>query len=285
MRVVFSREDVVRLGPKRPPIAARAAYHDGTVAIVGAVAGAIDPFVAPIEWAYRIEESCARTSARVPGPTTSSALRGVGLAERVVLVEGALDAAGVDRHALVRDGRVACTLLDTCVPSPAGTNAPRALAGVWVDIDDDGSITRVVVRIAAGDPLDDVVLRSYAVGAAHMALGWVLNEALTVDPETGEIHDLTIRSFGVVRGRTRLVSKSRSSRTTALRSRGRRMRCSRRWLRPCGMLSRAPTACAPTRSPRRMRARRPSTTPLTSPRPGAPGTVNSKWSECKDSVR
>ena len=199
VRVVFSREDVVRLGPKRPPIAARAAYHDGTVAIVGAVAGAIDPFVAPIEWAYRIEESCAWTSARVPGPTTSSALRGVGLAERAVLVEGALDAAGVDRHALVRDGRVARTLLDTCVPSPAGTNAPRALAGARVDIDDDGSITRVVVRIAAGDPLDDVVLRSYAVGAAHMALGWVLNEALTVDPETGEIHDLTIRSFGVVR--------------------------------------------------------------------------------------
>ena len=32
-----------------------------------------------------------------------------------------------------------------------------------------------------------------------MAIGWVLNEGLTVDPESGEIHDLTIRSFGIVR--------------------------------------------------------------------------------------
>ena len=40
------------------------------------------------------------SSTRVPGPATSSALRAVGLAERAVLVEGALDAAGVDRASL-----------------------------------------------------------------------------------------------------------------------------------------------------------------------------------------
>jgi CO/xanthine dehydrogenase Mo-binding subunit len=57
----------------------------------------------------------------------------------------------------------------------------------------------VLVRVAAGDPLDEVVLRSYTIGAAHMALGWVISESLTVDPETGEVHDLTIRSFGVIR--------------------------------------------------------------------------------------
>jgi CO/xanthine dehydrogenase Mo-binding subunit len=34
-----------------------------------------------------------------------------------------------------------------------------------------------------------------------MALGWVLTEGLAVDPETGEIHDLTIRSFGVIRAK------------------------------------------------------------------------------------
>ena len=59
----------------------------------------------------------------------------------------------------------------------------------------------MVVRVAAGDPLDDVVLRSYVVGAAHMALGWVLTEGLAVDPETGEVHDLTIRSFGILRAK------------------------------------------------------------------------------------
>jgi CO/xanthine dehydrogenase Mo-binding subunit len=57
------------------------------------------------------------------------------------------------------------------------------------------------VRVAAGDPLDEVVLRSYATGAVHMALGWVFTESIAVDPSTGEVHDLTIRSFGIVRPR------------------------------------------------------------------------------------
>ena len=35
-------------------------------------------------------------------------------------------------------------------------------------------------------------------GAVHMGLGWVTSEGLSVDDE-GEIHDLTIRSFGVLR--------------------------------------------------------------------------------------
>ena len=62
-------------------------------------------------------------------------------------------------------------------------------------------IAGVHVRVAAGDPLDEVVLRSYAIGAVHMALGWVLTESIAVDPETGEVLDLTIRSFGVIRAR------------------------------------------------------------------------------------
>jgi len=43
-----------------------------------------------------------------------------------------------------------------------------------------------------------VTLRSYCVGAAHMALGWVRSEAIAVD-EAGMPLDLTIRSFGVLR--------------------------------------------------------------------------------------
>ena len=49
--------------------------------------------------------------------------------------------------------------------------------------------------VACGEPLDEVVLRSYCIGAAHMALGWVTSEGIAVD-ETGEPQDLTIRSFG-----------------------------------------------------------------------------------------
>ncbi len=87
-------------------------------------------------------------------------------------------------------------LLDACVAAESG-----ALAGARVQCDDAGRVERVHVRVAAGDPLDEVVLRSYAIGAAHMALGWVLTEGLAVDAQTGEIHDLTIRSFGILRAK------------------------------------------------------------------------------------
>jgi CO/xanthine dehydrogenase Mo-binding subunit len=112
------------------------------------------------------------------------------------LVEGALTEAGVDRGSLVRDERAARVLLDTCTRAESG-----AIAGARVEVGADGAVTRVVVRVAAGDPLDDVVLRSYAIGATHMALGWVLTEGIAIDPATGEIHDLTIRSFGVIRAK------------------------------------------------------------------------------------
>lgn len=52
--------------------------------------------------------------------------------------------------------------------------------------------------VSAGAPLDPVVLRSYTIGAAHQALGFVGSEALAVDSQ-GEVQDLTIRSFGVLR--------------------------------------------------------------------------------------
>jgi aerobic-type carbon monoxide dehydrogenase small subunit (CoxS/CutS family) len=194
VRVLFAREDVVRLGPKRPPIAACARYAGGVVSIEGRVVGDAAPFLAPIAWPYRVEEKGAWSSVVVPGPATSAALRAVGLAERALLLDAAIDEAGIPRAELARDERVAAVLLDTCVATPSD-----ALAGARVEIADDGAIMRVVVRIAAGDPLDPVVLRSYAIGAAHMALGWVLSEGLVVDRDSGDVHDLTIRSFGILR--------------------------------------------------------------------------------------
>jgi CO/xanthine dehydrogenase Mo-binding subunit len=111
-----------------------------------------------------------------------------------VLLEGAIDAAGADRSALVADDRARAVLLDTCAPGPDG-----AVAGARVHLDPDrGVITGVDVRVAAGAVLDEVVLRSYCVGATHMALGWVLTEGIAVDAD-GEVLDLTIRSFGILR--------------------------------------------------------------------------------------
>ena len=196
MRAVFAREDVVRLGPKRPPMAATAVYDDGVVRIRGAVVGDTMPFIAEMLSPYELVEDGVWESVTAPGPPTSSSLRAVGLAERAVLVEGALHEAGVDRTSLVRDARARSVLLDTCVCSGDG-----ALAGARVATTEEGRIERVHVRVAAGDPLDDVVLRSYAIGAAHMALGWVLTEGLAVDAATGKIHDLTIRSFGILRAK------------------------------------------------------------------------------------
>jgi CO/xanthine dehydrogenase Mo-binding subunit len=58
----------------------------------------------------------------------------------------------------------------------------------------------VKIRVAGGVVLDEVVLRSYVVGAAHQALGWVRSEGVAVDPE-GKVLDLTIRSYGIMTAR------------------------------------------------------------------------------------
>jgi CO/xanthine dehydrogenase Mo-binding subunit len=172
VRVVYAREDVVRLGPKRPPIAAMAIAHHGIVDIEGVVVrGAHQPRVWPT--ADGLEVRARWTEVDIPGPPVSADLRAVGLAEQAVLVAGAL-------------GR------DVDVVTPSG-----ARAGARVEVA-NGKVTQVAVTVAAGDPLDETVLRSYAIGAAHMALGWITSEGLAVD-DNGEIHDLTIRSFGVIR--------------------------------------------------------------------------------------
>ena len=57
-------------------------------------------------------------------------------------------------------------MIDT-VTAPNGATA-------WASIDPGGAVH---VRVRCGDPLDEVVLRSYCTGAAHMALGWVRRRA------------------------------------------------------------------------------------------------------------
>lgn len=163
VRVLLSREDTVRLGPKRPPIAAGvAADGSGEVRIVRTpgVAAAITA-VAP---RLRVGEVDAA------GPPTSANARAAGWAEAAVLL------AAVAGNPTVT------------VTAPNGATAEAEVA-------EHG---RVRVRVVCGDPLDEVVLRSYCVGAAHMGLGWVRSEGLAVASD-GEVADLTIRSFGVLR--------------------------------------------------------------------------------------
>jgi xanthine dehydrogenase small subunit len=104
----------------------------------------------------------------VPGPPTSAAIRAAGWAEARVLQAGLRGEVG-------------------WIEAPDGGRATAALV--------DG---RVQVRVEAGRPLDEVVLRSYCIGAAHMGLSWIGSEGLAVDEE-GVVHDLTIRSFGILK--------------------------------------------------------------------------------------
>lgn len=159
VRVLWAREDTVRLGPKRPPIAA-GIRRDGTGSVrVVRTAGVAEPLAAA---GFVVEE------VEVPGPPTSVAIRGAGWVEAAVLQAGTRGEVG-------------------WITGPDGGRATAAIeAGrirVWVD---------------AGSPLDEVVLASYAIGAAHMALSWVCSEGLAVDAE-GAVHDLTVRSFGILR--------------------------------------------------------------------------------------
>jgi aerobic-type carbon monoxide dehydrogenase small subunit (CoxS/CutS family) len=156
VRVLLSREDTVRLGPKRPPLAA-GIRDDGTGSVVVARTPGISDAIRAIAPGLTV------TEVDVAGPPTSSALRAAGWAEAAVLLG-----------------------------SPKVT-APNGATATAIVTDD-----AVHVRVACGDVLDEVVLRSYCIGATHMALGWVRSEGLMVDDD-GIVHDLTVRSFGIIR--------------------------------------------------------------------------------------
>jgi CO/xanthine dehydrogenase Mo-binding subunit len=176
VRVLFTREDVVCLGPKRPPVAAALRGDGRGVIRVARTPGSDDLST----WADAVHLALPHVEVEeveVPGPRVSAELRAAGWAEAAVL-RVALDAR--------REQRVG-TGHPLTVVSPGNARATAT-------IDADGAVS---VRMSAGEVLDEVVLRSYAVGAAHQALGWVRSEGVAV-AEDGEVLDLTIRSFGIL---------------------------------------------------------------------------------------
>ncbi len=179
VRALYTREDVVRLGPKRPPVAA-GVRADGTgVMRVARTPGSGDlgPWKAAVLGVLphlEIEE------VDVCGPPVAAEIRAAGWAEAAVLraaLEGRGDLAGHARAGVT-------------VESPEGARATVAI-GVGGDVS---------VSVSAGEVLDEVVLRSYVAGAVHQALGWVRTEGIAVDHQ-GEVVDLTIRSFGILPAR------------------------------------------------------------------------------------
>ena len=173
VRVVLSREDVVRTGPKRPPIAAGLRADGSGVIRVVRTEGIADAIT-------RVAPAVVVEEVDVVGPPTSADIRGAGTVEAQLLL-AALEAKNANRSPDDTSHVATVTTID-------GATATAAIGF-------DG-VVRVDLR--CGRVLDAVVLRSYAIGAVHMALGWVTSEGLSVDDE-GAISDLTIRSFGVLR--------------------------------------------------------------------------------------
>ena len=162
VRVLFSREDAIRLGAKRPPVAG-AANADGTGVLRVVATPGIDEAIHAVAPGLTVEHVQVPTELR-----TSTQVRGAGWVEAVALL--ALAAGKLDRVQPIDSG--------------------------WAEasVTSDG----INVRVGAGQVLDEVVLRSYCIGAAHMGYSLVMGESLAVDAD-GIVQDLTVRSFGVVR--------------------------------------------------------------------------------------
>ncbi|MBT8240130.1 MAG: hypothetical protein KJN63_02775 [Acidimicrobiia bacterium] len=160
---LLSREDVMRRAPKRPPLAA-GIRADGTGVLRVAATDGVADLVAAAAPDFELVQL------EIPGPPTSLAIRAAVWAEIAVL-----------RTAL-HDPVEPVTIV-----GPAG-----GVATV------EGGPDGIHVSISAGPVLDEIALRSYCVGAAHMGWSWVTSEAMTTD-SAGDIHDLTVRSLGIVR--------------------------------------------------------------------------------------
>mgnify|MGYP003345298179 CR=1 FL=1 len=186
VRVVWSREDVVRLGPKRPPVAGALAADGTGVLRVGVTGDGLDGtrWAEVVDAVATVAPGLVLEQVPVAGPPVSLDLRGAVWAEAAVLVAAlaAREAAGVSTGPVVG--------VPVTVAAPGGGRATARIAA-------DGS---VAIEVDAGEVLDAVVLRSYVIGAAHQALGWVRSEGIAVGPD-GTVLDLTIRSFGILQAR------------------------------------------------------------------------------------
>ena len=178
VRVLWRREDVVRRGPKRPPLAL-GLRPDGTgIVRIARPAGSAD-----------LGPALERLAAWCPGVDVEE-------------IEVAGPPVGPDLRGAVWAEVMAARAVVSAAPVPPGTGAAdieipgggRVRAELQLS---DRTRGTLALDVWAGEPLCAVTLRSYALGAAHQALGLVWSEGIAVD-EGGEPVDLTIRSFGIL---------------------------------------------------------------------------------------
>lgn len=173
VRVLSTREDVVRYGAKRPPLAIGLRDDGSGIVHVARTDGIVEAIGRPhsSDVTNAINDIDV-VEVDVVGPATSALIRGAGWAEVEIAIASLQP--GPTYSAVSRDGgRASATLVG-------------------------GATGELRIEVDGGTTLDPIVLRSYAIGAAHMALGMVWSESISVS-ETGEPLDLTIRSFGILR--------------------------------------------------------------------------------------
>jgi xanthine dehydrogenase small subunit len=189
VRVLWRREDVVRRGPKRPPLALGLRADGSGVLRVARTPGSAE--MATLADTLRaVAPDVEVEMVDVPGPPVSPDLRAAAVAELLAARAALLSTAGDGGRAMA--GGAGRARVD--IPG-AGS------AEVTLDLDlDEGARGRLHVDVRAGAVLDPVTLRSYVLGAVHQGLGMVWSEGVAVDG-SGAPLDLTIRSFGILAAR------------------------------------------------------------------------------------
>jgi len=179
VRVLWSRETVVRYGPKRPPVAIGVRADGSGVMRVARPSGSAD--LTPLRRAVAAQlPDLSLEEVVVAGPPVAPEIRGAGWAEAAV----------------VRAVLPWCRAGVTGPGHRVEVRRPGAGRAV-VALDAAGEVH---VEVWAGEVLDEVTLRSYCLGAVHQGLSWVRREGIALD-ESGAVQDLTIRSFGILSAR------------------------------------------------------------------------------------
>ena len=167
--VAWSREAVVRKGKKRPPLSL-GLHSDGSGVVHVAVTPQSDDLSELVSVVRGVLPDVTVELHHVNGPPVGATHRGAVLAELLAA-----------RATIGRSAGEPIT-----VTSPNGSTATVTYRAHHID-----------VVVNAGEPLCEVTLRSYVMGAVHQAVSMVWSEGIALNSE-GEPVDLTIRSFGVV---------------------------------------------------------------------------------------
>jgi hypothetical protein len=182
VRVLWSREDVVRHGPKRPPVSLGLRPDGSGVLRVGRTTGSADLSLLR-QRVQAVAPEVVVEEVDIVGPPVAADLRGAGWVEVLAVLSALAALRTTDLEP--GTGRSDVTL-------PGGGRAA-------VSLNTKGRGT-VRVEVWAGELLHAVTLRSYVLGAVHQAIGLVRSEGIAVDG-AGAPQDLTIRSFGIVTAR------------------------------------------------------------------------------------